>query len=324
MKAFVLLLGLVVFMACGSGGDESSSDIGVLDVRTEDLQASIAFKTMEQNCFTCHSPRGGGPDSRIAPPMAAVKQHYLDHHDEREAFIQAMLDFLRYPTKEKSLMPGALAKFGLMPVMDFPDETIMAVVEYIYDHPLEEPEWYQRHYKREKARHGAQGQEEYASDPLELGRSLAMQTKAVLGKNLMRALGTDGAPGALDFCSTHAIHLTDSMSNSLDHQIKRVSDLPRNPSNKASEAELAIIRQMKEETASGSKPSARLSEYEGGQLGYYPIMTNIMCLQCHGSPASDISQETLEVIRERYPDDTAVGYGENELRGMWVVDLPSD
>lgn len=319
-----ILLGLVLFIACGSGGDRQSNDIGVLDVGADDLQATLAFKTMEQNCFSCHSPKGGGPDARIAPPMAAVKQHYLDHHPDKEAFIQSMVDFLQHPSKEKSLMPGALAKFGLMPVMDFPEETVTAVATYIYDHPMEEPGWYKKHYKKEKARHGAQGQEDYASNPLEKGRSLAMQTKSVLGKNLMKALQSQGAPGAMSFCSTRAIQLTDSMSTALGHRIRRVSDRPRNPANLATEEELAIILSMKEELASGGKPNGLVSQTGNSHLGCYPIITNNMCLQCHGAPSAGISDETMKLLQDLYPEDSATGYRENELRGIWVVDLSAE
>jgi hypothetical protein len=47
-----------------------------------------------------------------------------------------------------------------------------------------------------------------------------------------------------------------------------------------------------------------------------------MCLQCHGDPANDISPETLNKIQTLYPDDAATGYKTNELRGIWVVEMP--
>ena len=55
--------------------------------------------------------------------------------------------------------------------------------------------------------------------------------------------------------------------------------------------------------------------------GYYPITTQAMCLQCHGNPESDIAPETLSAIERFYPEDLATGYGENELRGIWVVEM---
>jgi hypothetical protein len=46
-----------------------------------------------------------------------------------------------------------------------------------------------------------------------------------------------------------------------------------------------------------------------------------MCLQCHGKPNVDINEATLGQIEKLYPNDKAVGYGLNELRGIWVVEM---
>ena len=56
------------------------------------------------------------------------------------------------------------------------------------------------------------------------------------------------------------------------------------------------------------------------QNNYYPIVTNAMCMQCHGKKDLQIKPETLAAIGEFYPEDKATGYGENELRGIWVVE----
>jgi hypothetical protein len=46
-----------------------------------------------------------------------------------------------------------------------------------------------------------------------------------------------------------------------------------------------------------------------------------MCLQCHGIPNNQILPTTLSKIKELYPTDKATGYGENELRGIWVIEM---
>jgi hypothetical protein len=46
-----------------------------------------------------------------------------------------------------------------------------------------------------------------------------------------------------------------------------------------------------------------------------------MCLQCHGKPGTDISEATTAKLRQLYPNDKATGYGINELRGIWVVEM---
>jgi|TARA_B110000240_G_scaffold47236_1_gene53538 hypothetical protein len=50
------------------------------------------------------------------------------------------------------------------------------------------------------------------SSPLQLEKEIAVATKGVLGKNLLNAINTKGVAGAVDFCNTQAIPLTDSMA----------------------------------------------------------------------------------------------------------------
>lgn len=159
--------------------------------------------------------------------------------------------------------------------------------------------------------------------PIEEGQKIAMQTKGVLGKNLMEAINSKGTVGAVTFCSTRAIPLTDSVAVSLNAKIKRVSDNNRNPSNKANNTEIKYLNEMKLAISQGKNPEPYLTSANGKNLGYYPITTNQMCLQCHGQPKTEISPKTLLELNSLYPHDKAVGYKVNELRGMWVVEMNS-
>ena len=157
--------------------------------------------------------------------------------------------------------------------------------------------------------------------PLEIGQSIAMQTKGVLGKNLLQAISTEGTENAIVFCSSKAIPLTDSVAMAAHAKIKRVSDKNRNPDNKANEAELEYIYATKEAISKGEAVKPKLTKVGNKQIAYYPIMTIDMCLQCHGQTDKDISPNTLSKIRELYPDDLAVGYTSDELRGIWVIEM---
>lgn len=101
-----------------------------------------------QNCMSCH---GGGQEmgKRIAPPIVAVKNHYLEVHAEKEAFINAIVQWVQNPSKEKSLMPGAVKKFNLMPALPYSKEDIAAIAEFIYKESMEKPGWYDEHYEAE-------------------------------------------------------------------------------------------------------------------------------------------------------------------------------
>jgi len=155
----------------------------------------------------------------------------------------------------------------------------------------------------------------------EVGKQLAIQTKSSLANYLISSISEKGSEGAVEFCNIKAIPITDSMSVVLGAKIKRVSDLPRNPANKANEAELAYIKKWKESNGSGEQKQPIVSEINGKMVGYYPIVTNQMCLQCHGKAYKDINDATLNKINKLYPNDQATGYLENELRGIFVVEM---
>ncbi|HAI81129.1 MAG TPA: hypothetical protein DCL65_08885, partial [Chryseobacterium sp.] len=113
----------------------------------------------------------------------------------------------------------------------------------------------------------------------------------------------------------NAIPLTDSISKKYDVRIKRVSDQYRNPNNAANPSELAVITTYKAMLAAGKKPEGLLKD------GYYysPIVTNAMCLQCHGTPGKDLAEKTHQKIKSLYPQDKATGYGVDELRGIFSI-----
>lgn len=156
---------------------------------------------------------------------------------------------------------------------------------------------------------------------LEQGQQYALQTQSVLGKNLMQAVQAGGPAHALTFCNEQAIPLTDSMSSELGVSLKRVSDRNRNPDNAASEAELAYIKDAKTAIAEGNMPTGDVQLTGEKIVGYYSILTNDLCLNCHGEPGQDITEETLRAINTYYPEDKAVGYRANQLRGIWVVEM---
>lgn len=159
------------------------------------------------------------------------------------------------------------------------------------------------------------------TDYLVLGKSIATETQAVLAKNLMGAINKGGTEYALGFCNTNAITLTDSMAHALNAGIKRVSDKPRNAGNQANEIELAYIQVLKDKMARGEQPEAKMNEIEGKMVGFYPIVTNQMCLQCHGKAELHIKAATLQKINKLYPADKATGYADKELRGLWVIEM---
>jgi len=283
------------------------------DLPNEELLAQ-GNNLVETNCYSCHSP-DAKHESRIAPPMAAIKKHYIKDTDGEKAFSEAIIAFMQNPSTETAKMNHAVEKFGLMPKMSLSEQELKAVSHYMYHTEIEKPGW--NHKTEGKKYRKGKGKKSY----LEKGKEIALSTKAVLGKNLLTAINADGAAHAVEFCNTRAIHLTDSMGLELNAKVKRVSDQSRNPDNIANEDELSYILETKEKLQAGIEPKPKLTEAGNKMIGYYPILTNEMCLKCHGKPEVDINQSTLDVLSALYPEDKAKGYGLNELRGIWVIDM---
>ncbi|HHG86633.1 MAG TPA: DUF3365 domain-containing protein [Bacteroidetes bacterium] len=277
------------------------------------------FSLMESNCFSCHNI-DGSKDGLIAPTLAAIKTQYVQAQTTEAEFARELVSFVQNPSLEKAKMPGATKRYGIMPKMDFSQEQLSAIASYIYQTEIEQEAWFENHYQEERKKYAVSIDEQDLSYT-EKGLQYAMKTKGVLGKNLLKAIKTKGTIGALSFCNVQAYPLTDSMANALKVSIKRVSDKNRNPANKANAEELRFIANAKKLIAKGEKVKPHTHEMDNNVVGYYPIMTNAMCMQCHGTPKTEVLPETLSKIKDLYPKDAALGYHPNELRGIWVVKM---
>ena len=153
----------------------------------------------------------------------------------------------------------------------------------------------------------------------ELGMTYAQGTQKVLGKNLLGTIQNKGVAAAVTFCNERAYPLTDSMATQYKAKIKRVSDKPRNPKNMANTVELAYINVFKEKVAKGDSIEPMIKEEEGKWNFYYPIITNNLCLNCHGMPEKAIAPDVMAQLYQLYPQDKATGYDVDEVRGLWSI-----
>ncbi len=153
----------------------------------------------------------------------------------------------------------------------------------------------------------------------QIGLDIAFKTKAQLGKNLIGTMKEKGTVEALQFCNIKAIPLTDSMATAHQAIIKRVSDKTRNPDNKANDIELKNIEYFKTALANKDELKPIVDSINDNVHFYYPIVTNAMCLQCHGDPFKDLKPELLTALNKLYPKDEALGYSENQVRGIWSI-----
>jgi cytochrome c553 len=322
MNKFLILLTIFLLFSC----NQKKEAYKPVDNKTVTLDtiAHNGKKLMETHCYVCHSPNAKENEGRIAPPMIAVKSRYLMDYATKEDFVKAITAFVENPTEDNTKMQGAVKRFGVMPKQVFPENTVAQIADFMFDYQIEEPTWFNEHWQG----HGNDDWTQPGKKVVvvekhksyeEIGLEYALSTKKLLGQNLMETIQKKGTLEALAFCTIHAMPLTDSMSVKYNATIKRVSDKNRNPNNRANAEELVYIAQFKKEIAENieSKPVVVVDKGEKVQF-YYPIPTNTMCLQCHGKP-ENIKSDVQAKIKALYPKDLAVGYGENEVRGIWSI-----
>jgi hypothetical protein len=145
MKTLLLLAGFLLLLSCNTKQNESYMAISSEFETAVSDPEHPGKALMEKNCYACHNATTAHED-RIAPPMIAVKKHYISEGTSKEEFTEALLNWTKEPTEDKARMYGAVKRFGVMPYQSFPEETIRQISEYIYDYEIEEPEWFAEHH----------------------------------------------------------------------------------------------------------------------------------------------------------------------------------
>jgi len=273
---------------------------------------SVIAGLLVNNCYSCHSPNATH-DNRIAPPMSHVKEHYIGSYKTKEEFVKAMTSYVNEPNVENAIMTGAINKFGVMPNMQFAKTDVDKIVEYLYTTTIDTDEWL--------AKYGsAKAPEIDKGDYLALGRHIVMSTKKQLGKNLKKTIKTKGTKEAVSFCNINAMPILDSMALVHDAKIYRVSNKPRNSNNVSNLEETAMIVNYQTQLDNGEELNPILNETNDLATFYMPIVTNDMCMKCHGS-ADKIEKSTLAEINRLYPKDMALDYSPKQIRGVWRIEM---
>ncbi len=88
----------------------------------------VSGETFYKNqCGFCHNA-----EELIAPDMNKIKAKYLEKFNTKDAFIKAVMAFVKNPDKKNAIYRDGIDNFSDMPKMPFKDEQIKAVAEYIY------------------------------------------------------------------------------------------------------------------------------------------------------------------------------------------------
>lgn len=150
-------------------------------------------------------------------------------------------------------------------------------------------------------------------------KEMAQSLKKTLGEQLKAAL-TDGGPvNAITVCEQIALPLTDSVSaRHPNASVRRTALRWRNPVNAPDEAARAIMIDWEAALASGAPAQPQVTRSGDETRVLLPILTESVCLKCHGDPQS-FSPELTSSLEQLYPEDHAVDFNEGDLRGALVV-----
>ncbi len=144
---------------------------------------------------------------------------------------------------------------------------------------------------------------------------------------LQRALIKEGPYAAVNVCSARALKITKKVEKALNHgiKIKRTSVKYRNPLNAPDKYELEALKYFE----TYYKEHKKLPDYyiqtvkENSKLYYRyykPLKVGSLCLTCHGK---EIDPLLKKIIKEKYPDDKAMGYKLGDFRGVIRVSIPA-
>jgi len=137
---------------------------------------------------------------------------------------------------------------------------------------------------------------------------------------LVREMQTNGIISAALVCSDTAQILTNNYGITKGIFIRRVSEKYRNPNNKPDDFEIKALdyfQRLKFEGKLNDKTEySEIVEENDAEIVRYmkPIILQAPCLSCHGD-INIIPPDVKKILNQKYPDDQAIGYQIDELRG---------
>jgi len=135
-----------------------------------------------------------------------------------------------------------------------------------------------------------------------------------LFKTLSAEIQRDGPAEAISVCREKAPEIAEGIAKAYRVRIGRTSFRLRNAAN-VPPAWVGALTADRPDTP-------RYSRGPAGELGaLLPIKVQATCLVCHGPPEA-LPPEVRNRLREEYPEDTATGFAEGDLRGWFWIEVP--
>ncbi len=138
MNKYIIIIVFIAFSSLGCNTKEKSktSENSKEDPVKETVAAdSKGYALMKQKCFICHfeRPDPAKRNQMIAPPMLRVQEHYKPSYSDKESFVKAVMAYINNPSQEKTLMPGTIKKFNIMPRVIYDQTELKLIVETLYE-----------------------------------------------------------------------------------------------------------------------------------------------------------------------------------------------
>jgi hypothetical protein len=119
---------LLVAISCSTNEETTSETASETTFKADLLKG---FQALNSNYFLGYSANPN-VENQVAPTIVALKMAYVENYKNETEFAKVMVEFVQMPSAEKSKMPDAIQKFGLMPKMDFLEATIKNIAVYLY------------------------------------------------------------------------------------------------------------------------------------------------------------------------------------------------
>ncbi len=125
-----------LLVSCNS---EATKTVEIHEINQNEAVSAESYDLMKQKCFVCHmeKPSFEKKASMLAPPMIKIKEHYIPTFQNKSDFVDALVDFVTDPKKEKIMMPGAVRRFKIMPNLGLNKEDVAIIAAAIYDTDFE-------------------------------------------------------------------------------------------------------------------------------------------------------------------------------------------
>lgn len=138
-------------------------------------------------------------------------------------------------------------------------------------------------------------------------------------KTLSSKMCEGGLPNAATFCSIHSESLAKEVFKTLPLgvSLKRITDKPRNPNNKATAEESLVLNELENKESTDILVKQISSNH---YQVYKAIKVDGVCLMCHGNKEIR-DKESYEIISSKYPEDKAIDYNLGDFRGAFLVDI---